>query len=147
MPSRSSILPTPTEHRLPKSTRNRTVRALATHPSSSKFPWRRWSDGEQDVVLRGIAQLKDEGLPTGQFELHDLMRRTATALTLEIRRLHEGAVRYHVDPKGQVNCNAVTARHRGFQGRKAGVSGWGRRFFARVYGECDGILDVQPKLV
>src|ERR1700730_17385949 len=85
MPSRSSILPTPMEHRLPKSTRNRTVRAFATLVSS-KLPRRRGSDSEQDVVLHCIAELKDKWLPTGQVELHDLMRRTATALTFEIRR-------------------------------------------------------------
>src|ERR1700693_4009592 len=119
MPSRSSILPIPTEHRLPKSTRNRTVRVLAMPLSPSKLPWRRGGDGEQDIAFRGAAELKDEGLRPGQFELHDLMRRTASALTLEVRGLHQDAIRYHVDPQRQVDRDTVTARRRSFQRREA----------------------------
>src|ERR1700731_1285099 len=98
MPSSSSILPIPMEHRLPKSTRNLTVGAFAKQQSRSKFPLRRRSDGQQDAVLRCIAELKDNGLPTRQVELHDLMRGAAIPLTLEVRRRQHGAVRHHVDP-------------------------------------------------
>src|SRR5229473_2804719 len=51
MPSRSSILPTPTEHRLPKSTRNRTVRLFAIRVSASET-WQRSPREERERMNR-----------------------------------------------------------------------------------------------
>src|ERR1700684_2057797 len=87
MPSSNSILPAPTEHRLPKSTRNRTARLVAMFNRSSEFPGGCGGDREQDLVLRGVAHLEDERPSSRQFEFNDLMRCSALMLTLKVRGL------------------------------------------------------------
>src|ERR1700733_13554725 len=83
MPSSNSTLPTPTEQRLPKSTRNRTLSAAAMPVSPpSKLARGGRSDREQNTILRGPTQLKNKGLRGGQGKYHDFMRRAALVLSL-----------------------------------------------------------------
>src|SRR5580698_1316655 len=121
MPSRSSTLPRPTEQRLPKSTRKRTVSLWVTRCSASEFPGRRWGDGQRNIVRRRVAELQNEGLRSRQVELDNLMRRAAGVLTLIVLGGDGGSLGYHVDPDRQVDRNAVAARRCNLEGRESRV--------------------------
>src|ERR1700722_3743466 len=103
MPSSSSILPTPTEHRLAKSTRKRTVSSSAMQALSHGGG----RDREANRCLARAAQLQHPRCFAVENEFDDLAGHAALMLAFVVRGRHQPAVRRDVDPKARIDGHTV----------------------------------------